>query len=248
MLLSRRTTTLGLTALLAKPAFAEPADAIAAIERAQKGRVGVFAIDTGSGRTLAYRADERFPMQSTFKGPLAACVLARVDAGQDGLDRPVAYGTKDMVAVSPVTLPHLPAGSMTVGALCQAILERSDNTAANLLLARVGGPAALTAYLRTLGDAVTQVDHYEPVPSHTGPADTTTPRAVAGLARATVLGAALSPASRALLVRWMGVNVPGRRGCAPCCRRAGRHATEPAPVTMCATITPWPGRLAASLS
>ena len=192
------------------PARAQAADAIASIEAAHGGRLGVFAVDTGTGRTLAHRADERFALQSTFKGVLAALILARVDAGRDGLEQVVRYGVHDLVAASPVTQALLSHGQATVGVLCQAILERSDNTAANLLLARVGGPAVLTAYVRSLGDQVTRFDSYEPVPSRTGTKDSTSPRAIAATARAIVLGEALKPASRALAVRWMAACVPGQ--------------------------------------
>ncbi len=210
--LTRRALVAGLSAAVAvgaAPAEAVTEDAIAAIERRRGGRLGVFVLDTGSGRTLAHRADERFPLQSTFKGILAALVLSRVDAGADGLEREVPYGAKDLLPASPVTSAHVAEGRMTVGGLCQAILERSDNAAANLLLARVGGPAALTAYARRLGDPVTRFDSYELV-RNSLTADCTTPRAMAGLARTVVLGDALRPSSRALLLRWMAANVPGR--------------------------------------
>jgi beta-lactamase class A len=98
----------------------------------------VFAVDTGSGRTLSYRADERFLMCSTFKGLLAAQVLARVDAGKESLERLVHYTEKDLIFTSPVTKANVAQGVMSVGALCQAIVEVSDNTAAILVDARRG--------------------------------------------------------------------------------------------------------------
>ena len=208
-LLSRR----GLAAqtfALAATAFAITPDALAAIETKRGGRLGVFAIDTATGRTLAHRPDERFLMQSTFKGPLAAMVLARVDAHTERLENTIPYGPKDLRPASPVTAARVAQGRMTVGDLCRAILERSDNAAANLLLARVGGPASLTSFVRSLGDAVTHVDRYELVGGWSGIKDTTTPRAIAGLARTLVLGKALLPTSRTLLQSWMALNVPGR--------------------------------------
>ena len=209
--LTRRALVASLPAMVAAaaPIWAATGDMIAAIERRRGGRLDVFMLDTGTGRTLAHRADERFPMQSTFKGILAALVLSRIDAGADGLEREVPYAARDLVPTSPVTRAHLAEGGMTVGALCRAILERSDNAAANLLLARVGGPAALTAYARRLGDPITRFDSYEPVTSSVT-TDCTTPRAIAGLARAVVLGNALQPSSRILLVRGMAANLPGR--------------------------------------
>src|ERR1700742_4412006 len=107
---------------------AEEASVIAEIEKDHGGRLGVFAVDTGTGRTLAHRADERFLMCSTFKGLLAAQVLARVDAGQDDLTRRIPYNAHDLVFTSPVTKARVVQGAMTVGDLCQAIMEVSDNT------------------------------------------------------------------------------------------------------------------------
>lgn len=114
-------------------AFADES-AFADIERRYGGRLGVFAIDTGSGRTLANRADERFLMCSTFKGLLVALVLSRVDTGEENMERPVPYTEKDLIFTSPVTKANVAKGAMTVGTLCQAAVEVSDNTAAVLLM------------------------------------------------------------------------------------------------------------------
>ena len=211
--LTRRNLILKVSALFAAnsiPAHAVTGDAIAAIEQSHGGRLGVFALDTGTGRTLAHRPDERFLLQSTFKGILAAMVLSRVDGGQDDLGLPGTYSAKDLLPASPVTAAHAARGWLTVGELCQAILERSDNTAANLLLARVGGPESLTSYARGLGDTVTRFDRYELVEGWSGTMDTTTPRAIAGTAATVVLGDALKKESRTLLQRWMRASVVGQ--------------------------------------
>src|SRR3712207_5581605 len=50
------------------------------------GRLGVAAIDTGSGRELRFDADSRYSMASTFKFPLAAAVLALADRGEISLE------------------------------------------------------------------------------------------------------------------------------------------------------------------
>ncbi|WP_419729917.1 class A beta-lactamase [Lichenicola sp.] len=217
-LLTRRHLALGLTTLVGTAsipawlAHAAPGEAaIAAIEARHGGRLGVFVLDTGSGRTLAHRADERFLLASTFKGLLAAMLLSRVDAGRDALDNPVRYGAKDLLPASPVTTAHVQQGVLTVGELTAAILQYSDNTAANLLLARVGGPAGLTAYVRGLGDPVTRLDDDEPnVGIRRGDLDTTTPRAIVGSARTVLLGNALGVGARTQLERWMDSNVVGR--------------------------------------
>ena len=189
---------------------AAPSNPIADIERSHGGRLGVFALNTGTGATLAHRPDERFLLASTFKGPLAACVLARIDAGQDAPGTALHFAAKDLLPNSPIGTAHAASGTLTLEDACQAILERSDNTAANLLLAHTGGPAALTAYVRTLGDTTTNFNRYELIGGWSGTKDTTTPRAIAGLARTMLLGAALKPGSRNKLELWMAGNIPGR--------------------------------------
>ncbi len=159
--LTRRSLALGAMTTLgarARTTGAVGQDSIAAIERRYGGRLGVFVLGTGSGRTLARRADERFIMCSTMKGVLAAMLLSRIDAGQDGPDPLVSYGKANLLSHSPVTSAHVETGQLPVETLCSAIVLYSDNGAANLLLARVGGPAAgganrLRARARRQGDA-----------------------------------------------------------------------------------------------
>ncbi|MBB4513862.1 class A beta-lactamase [Paraburkholderia fungorum] len=210
---TRRSLTFGLPLLLGLGATAARAAnevSLADVERRHGGRLGVFAIDTGSGRTLAHRADERFLMCSTFKGLLAAQVLARVDAGKEDPGRLVRYTEKDLVFTSPVTKAHVAEGAMPVGALCQAIVEVSDNTAAVLLMRSAGGPAGLTQFVRGLGDTVTRSDRYEPESNrYSGVLDTTTPRSIANSASKILLGNVLSPQSRAQLEKWMIACKPG---------------------------------------
>lgn len=184
---------------------------LSSIEAEASGRLGVFAMDTASKRTLSYRADERFLMCSTFKGILAAQVLARVDRAEERLDRLVRYSKKDLIFTSPVTKANVARGAMSVRDLCRAVLEESDNTAAVLLMRSSGGPAALTAFVREMGDTVTRSDRYEPASnSYSGSLDTTTPRAIATLAGTLLLGNALTAESRALLERGMVNCRPGR--------------------------------------
>jgi len=170
--------------LLAAHAAEPPGDTrqrLAAIERASGGRLGVAAIDTGGGASLAYRADERFPMCSTFKLLLVAAVLNRVDGGAERLDREIAFGAAEIQRYAPVTKAHLSEGTMTVEALCATAIEWSDNTAANLLLRTLGGPAGITGYARSLGDPVTRLDRFEPALNEATPGDprdTTSPAAM----------------------------------------------------------------------
>lgn len=202
-----------LVSVISRPADAASARSrIAALERRAGGRLGVFARDTGSGATIAYRDSERFPMCSTFKLLAAGAILARVDAGRDQLDRRIRFTAADLMAYSPITKPQADGAGMTLAELCAAAIDYSDNTAANLLLAALGGPAALTAYARTLGDPVTRLDRNEPdlnqaIPGD--PRDTTTPAAMLADVQRLALGDFLSPASREKLIRWLLGNTTG---------------------------------------
>ncbi len=216
-LLPRRCLVLGALGALTSacaaarvPAVAEArgARALAEIEARIGGRVGVFAVDTATGRELAHRADERFAMCSTFKWALAAAVLARIDRGALSLEEPVPYGPKDLLDYAPVARApaNLARGALSVDALAHAAVTVSDNTAANLLLAKIGGPEGLTRFVRAEGDTVTRLDRDEPTLNENAPGDprdTTSPRAMVGLMQRVLLGDALSTASRARLLGWL---------------------------------------------
>jgi beta-lactamase class A len=196
------------SARLAAPG-ASPARAprsLVEIEASVGGRVGVFAVDTGTGRQFAQRADERFAMCSTFKWVLAAAVLARADHAQLSLDERVAYGPSDLLEYAPFARAHLAEGALTVEALARAAVTVSDNTAANLLLAKIGGPDGLTRFVRALGDRVTRLDRTEPTLNSNEPGDprdTTSPRAMAALMSRILCGDALSDPSRGRLLSWL---------------------------------------------
>lgn len=176
------------------------------LEQKAQGRLGVAVLDTADGKLYGHRLDERFAMCSTFKWLAAALVLHRVDKGQEQLDRRIAFGKERLLRHSPVTSQHAGGPGMTLAELCDAAVTVSDNAAGNLLLESFGGPAALTRYARTLGDAVTRLDRWELELNEATPGDprdTTTPRAMAGLLNAVVLEDALSMGSREQLVRWL---------------------------------------------
>lgn len=186
------------------------------LEAHSGGRLGVAVRDMGSGAQLLHRADERFPLCSTFKLLLAAYVLHRVEQGAEGLERRVNYPASVLVTHSPRTAPHAegatPGGGMTVTQLCEATLVISDNAAANLLLARHGGPEGLTAWLRSQGDAQTRLDRWETELNSAlpgDPRDTTTPQAMLGTMHRILLGDALGPASRTQLQTWVRGNLTG---------------------------------------
>ncbi|GAA3896345.1 class A beta-lactamase [Streptomyces gulbargensis] len=179
------------------------------LERAYGARLGVHAVDTGTGREVSHRADERFAYASTFKALAAAAVVDRYFP--EDMDRVVTYGEEDLLAHAPVTRKHVATG-MTLRELCEAAVRFSDNTAANLLLDALGGPQGLAAALREVGDTVTRVERREPALNDWAPGatrDTTSPRAFARDLRAFVLGDALGKDGRALLTGWLRTNTTG---------------------------------------
>jgi len=176
-------------------------------------RLGVAALDTASGRWLVHDETSRYAMASTFKVALAGAILAGVDRGALSLDQEIGFGPSDLVSYAPVIEANLAQGRLPLERLCAAIVEVSDNAAANLLLARVGGPAGLTAFIRRCGDAVTRLDRTETALNSNlpgDPRDTTTPAAMVGLLQALLLGDALSPAARGRLIGWMERSTTGR--------------------------------------
>jgi beta-lactamase class A len=196
---------------LAAPRPSGPQARLAELERAHGGRLGVFALDTGSGRSLGHRADERFLMCSTMKAALAGATLARVDKGVERLDRRVTYRKADVLDYAPVAKAHLGEGGLSIEALCAAAVQESDNTAAVLLLRQLGGTQPLTRFVRGLGDATSRFDRPEPFLNRAnGVLDTTTPRGTAAGLKTLLLGDALSPASRAKLWGWMETSLPGK--------------------------------------
>ena len=206
--MNRRDVLCSTLALLASPVLAQraPTTALTEYERDSGGHMGVYAKNLRTGTEISWRAHERFVMCSSFKASLAGCVLAKVDRGQARMDELIAYSPADLMEWAPVAKQNIERGAMSVADMCQAAVELSDNTCANVLLARFGGPTALTAYWRSIGDTVSRLDHYEPELNRTPPGDphdTTTPAAMAGNLRKLILERALSPTSREQLTGWM---------------------------------------------
>jgi len=186
------------------PAAPEAFD-LSALERDNGGRLGFVAHDTGSGRRLAWRGDERFVYCSTFKAYLAAATFLRVQAGEERLDRMIPVTAADMTHHAPITEPAV-GGSLSVEALMKGTVEVSDNPAANLLLKAMGGIEPMRAFYRALGDDSTTVDRFEPEMNRLdGDKDTITPlQSAANLKRLLVdADTPLSEAHKALLLRWM---------------------------------------------
>lgn len=188
---------------------ASATDDFADLETSYDTRLGVFALDTGSGRTVTWRSTERFAYASTIKAPLAAAVLDRVS--RRDLSRVIRFDEDDLVPYSPITETHLDNG-MTLRAVIDAALRFSDNTAANLLFDEIGGPAGLDRALDRVGDRVTDPERNEPDLNTAVPGDvrdTTTPKALATTVGRYVVGHALPRHDRALLRTTMIRNTTG---------------------------------------
>lgn len=199
-------------ALAASAPDDQAAARIAALEQRSGRHLGVAALDTGCGQEINSRSNERFLMCSTFKALAAAAVLQRVDEGKEQLDRVVPYGEKDLLEYAPVTKKHVTEGGMKLRDLCAAAVELSDNTAGNLILQSVGGPAGLTRFARSLGDTKTRLDRMEPELNHLAPNeqwDTTTAAAMRDDWVKLFTSDVLSAASRKQLGTWLAQNQTG---------------------------------------
>jgi beta-lactamase class A len=217
--LSRRGLLLGAGALVALAACskepnllddpAEPVppihDRIETLQGRHGAKIGVYGVDLTSGRTISYLDGELFAMCSVFKGYAAGRVLQMSERGEVKLAGAVRIDRADLVPNSPVTEPAV-GGTLTVAELCQAALQRSDNTAGNLLLRIIGGPPAITAFARTIGDDKTRLDRWETELNAADPGDprdTSTPHALGVGYRNLLTGDALAQASRAQLEAWL---------------------------------------------
>ena len=205
----------GLAAGASLPAKADPAeplpvlgDQFAALERRYDAFVGTWAADLDGGRSVANRADDPFAICSTFKAYAAGRVLQKDQTGALHLTDAVTIEAADLVANSPITGPRV-GQNMTIAELCEAALQRSDNTAGNWLLRIIGGPSAVTTFARTIGDDRTRLDRWETelnsaVPGD--PRDTSSPRALGAGYQRLLTGDVLDAPHRAQLERWMGGN------------------------------------------
>lgn len=220
----RRTMLVGGAALAVAGCKAAPVPAVvpkftaspelAALEKKSGGRLGAFILDTGTGNAIGHRADERFGHCSTFKLSLGAATLQLAEQGKIKLGDSIAYSKADLLPNSPVTTENLVKGAMTVEALARAAQVTSDNAAANLLMKHIGGPEAVTAFWRSLGDSVSRVDRYEPEMNSVGPGevrDTSSPRAMAQSMAKFLTGDVLSKQSKAKLIAWMVHTETGKK-------------------------------------
>ncbi|WP_067864976.1 class A beta-lactamase [Nocardia shimofusensis] len=209
------------TACDANPATTAPVDVVttsvsssprfADLESTSGARLGVFAVDTGTGRVVTHREHERFPMASTFKALACGALLRDHPLSSGYFDQVIHYAAGELVEYSPVTERHVESG-MTVAQLCDAAITVSDNTAGNQLLKLLGGPAGFTAFLRSLGDDTSRLDRWETELNSAIPGDerdSTTPAALAADYRALVVGDTLAEPERARLTSWLVANTTG---------------------------------------
>lgn len=183
---------------------------LAELEASYGGQIGVAAINTANNECIQYRAEQRFPVQSTFKAMAAAAILKQSMTDKQLLQQKLKYNKKDLLFWSPITEKHL-ADGMTIAGLCAAAVEYSDNAAANLLVKKLGGPQAVTAYARSIGNKAFRLDGWEPN-LNSNPHDiydTSTPAATVNSLQKLVLGNALATSQREQFVSWMKGNAVG---------------------------------------
>ncbi|WP_431868697.1 class A beta-lactamase [Allosphingosinicella sp.] len=144
-----------------------PADIVtpalqALAEKARPGVLGVAILDLGTGEMKGVNAEKPMPMQSVFKLPLAIAVMDAADKGKLSLDDTVSLAREQLsVAHSPIAEAFPERTDYTIEALIRAAVAQSDNTAADLLLKRIGGPQALTRFFQRRGIESFRVDRYE---------------------------------------------------------------------------------------
>lgn len=175
------------------------------IEAQADGTLGVDLYDTATRLSVGLNADRRFGHCSSFKLSLAAKVLTEDARGLIDADRRVTWTKDDLMFVSPFTTKRLEEGA-TLRELAEFTQKYSDNTAANVLLRELGGPAALTGFWRTIGDDTSRLDRIEPALNNvpvTEVRDTTTPAAMARTVSKLLYGDVMPQAERDTLKQWM---------------------------------------------
>jgi beta-lactamase class A len=183
------------------------------VEAAAGGELGVFALDTQTGLGLGHRQTERFGQCSSFKASLAAMVLQLDAEGTISADEHVRWTREQLMSVSPFTTRRLEEGA-SLRELAESTQKFSDNAAANILLAKLGGPQALTAFWRSMGDEISRLDRTEPKLNQMPPGelrDTTTPQAMATTLARMLYGGGLADGARDRLKGWMHDTATGLR-------------------------------------
>lgn len=175
-------------------------------EKTLRARIGIAVLDEAGSVKAAWRGEERFPLNSTHKAFLCGALLYKAERGAFSMSDKIQFGKDKLVSHSPVTVNFTAPVTMDWRQICGAAISYSDNTAANLLSEKLGGPAGLNAFLRNIGDNITRLDRFEPELNSSIPGDkrdTTTPVAVSQSLQKLLLGDVLSPESRQELTQWL---------------------------------------------
>lgn len=187
-------------------------EAVTEAETELGARIGLAVHDLETDQRWEYKSNERFPLSSTFKTLACANVLQRVDLGKENINRVVRFSKSNLVEYSPVTENRVGRKGMSLSELCQATLSTSDNSAANFILQAIGGPKALTKFLRSIGDDTTRLDRWETELNKAVPGDkrdTTTPTAMVTTLEKLLIDETLSTESRQQLQSWLKGNKVG---------------------------------------
>ncbi|WP_417582692.1 class A beta-lactamase [Pelagibacterium sp.] len=171
-------------------------------------RVGIAVMNTATGQIWSWRGNERFPMNSTFKAFACAALLSEHDAGDASLEARITIAPEHIVSHSPVLEGRIDA-SLSYRQLCEAALSQSDNAAANLVVDYLGGPMAITGFMRSIGDTQFSLDRLEPEMNLSDPErtiDASTPLAMIASLQLLLEGNGLSEAGRTTLTGWLKNN------------------------------------------
>ena len=198
----------GNVANAAVPDFKAVEEQIRQSEKTLSAQISVAILNPQMGEMWSYKGDERVPVTSTFKTLLCAKLLQDADNQLRSLNDKVKIEQTMLVEYSPVIEKSV-GEYVTLGQACAATMQTSDNTAANIVLERFGGPAALTAFIRSYGDQVTRLDRFETQLNEGVPGDvrdTTSARAMAHSINQLLFADVLSASARKQLIQWMKEN------------------------------------------
>lgn len=192
-------------------AHQEVEDQLKDLEDRYDARVGVSALDTGSGDSVDHRADERFGFASSLKVFAVAELLDRTTPKE--LEKNVTWTQADVdeAGWTPVTEKHVDDG-LPLEDVAESALRVSDNLAMNIVLDEIGGPKALDDALAKAGDTTTEVTDEEPELNDVeeGNTDnTTTPAAFTTDLQSLFDSQRLSDEDREVLFSWMSANETG---------------------------------------
>lgn len=175
-------------------------------ENQLNARIGMAVVNAQGESVFGYRQDERFPLTSTFKTLACAALLERLQKDGGSLDQQVTIQPDELLDYAPITKNYLAPATLSLRTLCAAAVSYSDNTAGNRILAYLGGPQAITQFMRRLGDNVTRLDRTEPTLNEAMPGDardTSSPKSMAAGLQKILTSNTLTPANRATLDSWM---------------------------------------------